>query len=146
MDDTVCDNLKPLVIDQSLALRNRRRARRVVILLTTVFLLGLGDLYATITHATTVGMIEVNPIGAYLLNADSIPGLILFKLGTMGIGVGLLLRVRHKLQSELSSWLILAVMVALTLHWANYNEAVAKDYQRVSHARAAMAPTSLVVK
>ncbi|MHC4997150.1 MAG: hypothetical protein ACYTGQ_19085 [Planctomycetota bacterium] len=127
------NNLPPTVINQAMALRNRHRARRVVILLAGVFVLGLGDLYATITHATSVGMIEVNPIGAYLLNAESIPGLILFKLGTMGVGVGLLLQVRHKLQGELSCWFILAVMVALTLHWANYTEAVAKYYQTVRH-------------
>lgn len=129
MDDTIRGIGRRFMINREVAMRNHHRARRVVILLVTVCILGLADLYATITHVTSIGMIEVNPIGAYLIDANSIAGLVLFKLGSMGIGLGLLLHARHKIQGEISTWFILGVMVVLTLHWSQYNHAVASEYQ-----------------
>lgn len=111
----------------------RRRSRRVFILLAAVALLGLGDLYSTLTHVNSIGMVEINPVAAYLINADSDAGLVLYKLGTIGIAVGLLMRTRHHRSAEAASWILILVMTALTFHWHNYNETVARELNGVDY-------------
>lgn len=99
----------------------RRRTFRVVALAAGLVIFGLGDLYSTILHSVHVGIHEVNPIGAYLISEQSLWGLILFKLGTLGISVGLLLKVRHHRSAEIACWALLGVMIALTVYWYAYN-------------------------
>ena len=115
----------------------RMRARRVVLLLAALIVLGLGDLYATVTHATSIGMRELNPVGAYLIAAHSVFGLVLYKLGTMGLTTGLLMKVRHHALAELSSWLLVCVMVGLTIHWSNYNHQLSEKLTNTSYDEAA---------
>jgi len=112
---------------------HRRRGRRVIILLAAVALIGLGDLYATLTHVNSIGMIELNPVAAYLIAADSDAGLVLYKLGTIGIAVGLVLRTRHHRSAEVASWAMILIMAALTFHWHNYNETVARELTGVCY-------------
>ncbi|MAE59991.1 MAG: hypothetical protein CMJ49_01395 [Planctomycetaceae bacterium] len=102
----------------------RRRPFRVAVLLIGMVLFGLGDLYATLMHSLYVGMHETNPIGAYLIAEQSIWGLILFKLGTLGLSAGLLLKVRHHLSAELACWALLVVMILVTVYWHAYNHQV----------------------
>jgi hypothetical protein len=64
--------------------------------------------------------------------------LTLFKLGSIGITVGLLLKVRHRRFAEAASWMLAAVMVSLTFHWHQYNldlahELAAANYGQVAH-------------
>ena len=124
--------------------RKRRRSQRVVILLLATIAFGLGDLYSTITHMQHLGFVESNPFAAHLVAAKSVPGLILFKLGSLGIAAGLLYHTRVHISGELGAWVLLFVMLALTVHWANYNDVMAAtmqnvDYQSLSHSTDAMA-------
>lgn len=112
---------------------SRRRGRRVLILLAAVSLLGVGDLYATLAHVNSIGMVELNPVAAYLIDADSDAGLVLYKLGTIGIAVGLVVRSRHHRSAEAASWIMILIMAALTFHWQNYNETVARELTGVSY-------------
>lgn len=123
----------PLETDLLQIGRADRRSRRVIVLLAAVAMLGLGDLYATYTHASSVGMHEENPIGAYLIMSGSWAGLTLYKLGTIGIAVGLLLKVRRRRSAELAAWFICAVMVALTFHWHDYNMEMSTQLANVSY-------------
>jgi len=120
----------PLTITDESA---RRRGRRVYILLAAVALLGLGDLYATLTHVNSIGMIEINPVANYLIMAESNAGLVLYKLGTIGIAVGLLLRTRSHRTAEAACWALFLVMTILTFHWHNYNETVARELAGVNY-------------
>lgn len=117
--------------------RADRRARRVMVLLFVVTALGLADLYATYTHASSVGMHEENPIGAYLITAGSWAGLTLYKLGTIGLAVGLLLKVRRQRSAECAAWFICLVMVALTMHWHEYNHEMSTQLANVSYEQVA---------
>ncbi|MBI1370142.1 MAG: hypothetical protein GC162_15995 [Planctomycetes bacterium] len=130
MSDEV-HSVTPLHLHPSL----RSRGRRVVILMALLVILGLGDLYATIMHLTSIGMDEVNPIGAYLIRANSILGLMLFKFGTMGLTIGLLLKVRHRRITEVASWGLVFVMVALTLHWYQYNMDITRELANTSYSQ-----------
>ena len=113
--------------------RNAHRSRRVVILLIALALLSLGDLYATLTHATSLGMVEVNPIAAYLIGAGSMIGLILYKLGTVGVSIAALAKVRAHAAGECAAWLLVGVMVVLTLHWYQYNLEAAQAFESADH-------------
>ncbi|QNN24009.1 hypothetical protein HED60_17600 [Planctomycetales bacterium ZRK34] len=115
----------------------RARSRRVMLLMAVLVVLGIGDLALTITHAFSIGMNEVNPVGSYLIRNNSVLGLTLFKLGSIGITVGLLLKVRHQRFAEAASWMLAAVMVTLTFHWYQYNldlahELASNNYAQVS--------------
>ena len=127
---------KPLILTLNPA--ERARSRRVMLLMAVLVVLGIGDLALTITHAFSIGMDEVNPLGAYLIRSKSILGLTLFKLGSIGITVGLLLKVRHRRFAEAASWMLAAIMVSLTFHWYQYNldlthELAAANYAQVAH-------------
>ncbi len=112
---------------------HHRRGRRVILLLIALAILGLGDLYATIVHARTIGMNELNPIGAYLIAAHSAAGLILWKLGTMGVTTGALMKVRHHRVAETACWMLVAVMVCLTFHWSSYNQQLSHELADVGY-------------
>jgi len=119
-------------MDKSVALaaelvRGRRRAIRIGIVLTGVVMLSLGDLYSTLTHMNWLGMVEANPLAAHLMEWGSSWSLTLFKLGTVGVSVGLLLRMRRHVSSEVGAWVLLVIMTALTIHWNRYNAAMATE-------------------
>jgi hypothetical protein len=90
-------------------------------------LLNLVDLYATMIHVHEIGMIEVNPVGAYLIRSGSTAGLVLFKLGCIGIAAGLIIKTRHATAGEIGAWLMLGAMVALMCYWWCYNHAMLQE-------------------
>lgn len=96
------------------------RSRRVLVLLLGVAVLGIGDLVATATHMHGVGIVEANPLARHLIVAESTEGLVLFKLGSIGLSIGLMARVRRHRAGEVGSWLLLVIMVGLTLYWHHY--------------------------
>ena len=99
-----------------------QRSERVTWLLGGVVALSLADLFLTISYLTTVGMSEGNPIAVWLLNTtNSVWPLILYKLCTVAVCVGLLYVNRTKRQSGLASWCALIILVALTVWWNQYS-------------------------
>ena len=96
------------------------RSRRVGILLIGIVLLSLGDLALTLTHLKTIGMIEANPIAAYLLQVtESAWALGSYKLLTVGICVGLLFKVRHRIEGEIAAWCGGSIMLVMSVVWVN---------------------------
>jgi hypothetical protein len=103
------------------ALGQVSRPRRVVILLMAVVCLSLGDLILTLEYLRTVGLMEVNPIARYLLEATgSAWALAAYKLMTLGVCVGLLYRLRSRLVSEIAAWLGLVVLALTAMSWQAY--------------------------
>lgn len=111
-----------------------RRGRRVLILLVGIVLLSAGDLYVTITHARSIGMVELNPIGAYLIEAGSFTGLTLYKVGTLGVAALLLFHIRHHRAGEIGGWVGLVVMSMLAVHWYQYHIVLARELVSVNLA------------
>jgi len=134
----MADPASDLSMQLPLSESERRRGRRVLLLMAALIVFGLGDLALTITHAFSIGMNEVNPIGAYLIGADSIWGLTLFKCGTIGLTVGLLTLVRHRPIAEAASWMLTLVMVSLTLHWYQYNVDLATELANTNYNEVAL--------
>lgn len=141
------DQHPPHLLLAELRRQPSRRTVRVLMLTGLVVLLGLGDLHNTITVADSIGMVELNPIAAYLLKANSTAGLVLYKLGTIGIAVGLVLKVRRHLVGELGAWILAGLMVGLTFYWHHYTtrmtaELADRCYYEFSAAMQAVASAS----
>jgi hypothetical protein len=96
------------------------RARRVVLLLVAITVMSAADLALTLIYATTIGMVESNPI-ARLVMAHNSPELLgVWKGSTVVVaGVILFLARRHR-TAELAAWLASVALLWLMLHWAQY--------------------------
>jgi hypothetical protein len=108
----------------SRVLSDKARRIRVVTLLVAIFAMSMGDLYMTVTYASQVGMIEMNPLARALMRGDSHVPIILFKLATVGISTGLLFKVRGTRVGELACWAGLVGLLWLTIRWVDYNKAM----------------------
>lgn len=89
-----------------------------------VALASISDLLMTLTYATSVGMMEMNPLARAFAQSGSPLGLIAWKLVTAGAGIGIFLWLRRSMFAELGSWAIALVMLALVIHWVQYNHGI----------------------
>jgi len=108
------------------------KARRVVLLILAIGLMGFSDLVITLTYMRSVGMIEVNPIARYMIEIGSVGQLIRYKLFTMGLSCGVLYILRRHPRAEHGAWLCVAILFVLTIHWVRYNSAIV-DYSNEIH-------------
>lgn len=102
----------------------RRRARRLMVLLSFAAMLGLADLIFTLTYMTGPGMIEMNPIARAMIDIGSTGQLVVFKLLTIVVSCGALYFGRRYVETEAAAWGCIIVLLALMLHWLNYNAGV----------------------
>lgn len=100
------------------------RSSRVRIMLAAVIAMSLVDLDLTLVYARNTGMEEHNPIAREIMNTGSAGLLVLWKLLTMSVAVGLLYRVRAHRTGELGSLLCLVVLCWLTARWLSYNSEI----------------------
>ena len=103
----------------------RTRGQRVTILLAATCLMGLADLALTLTFVTTIGMLEANPLARYVMEHNSPSLVVLWKLASMTLGLGILYWARRSRGGEAGTWVCFAVMAALSIHWFTYTGAVA---------------------
>lgn len=97
------------------------RPARVSALLLCVVAMSMADLYMTLQYVMNFGMIEVNPLARRIIEAGSAAELIMFKLGSVLLAVGVLFLFRSRRTAELGAWACFVAMVWLTAHWFNYN-------------------------
>lgn len=102
------------------------RGHRVIALLAAVVILSLADLYMTLTHAMSVGMLEQNPVARMIMAYGSPQGLIAWKLLTVGFAVWVMYRLRARPSAELGAVFCVAVLTWLTCRWTTYNDQVAQ--------------------
>lgn len=101
--------------------RLRGRTRRVLMLLSVVIVLSLGDLYLTVLFlADAGGFPEANPLARAIMSTQSIPLLVAWKLGTVLTTVGILYAIRRTRSAELGAWVCFLVLGWLTVHWGQY--------------------------
>ena len=100
-----------------------RRSRRVIVLLCGILVLSVADLYVTLEHLRTVGMLEANPIAAYLIRTTgSAWVLAAYKMATVGVCLTLLFRLRRHGEGEFAAWCAVVILTALSLMWHTYAE------------------------
>jgi len=98
----------------------RHRPARVVILLFAVMAMSIADLIMTLTYATSVGMVELNPLARAMMSGST-RELVVWKLATVLLGTGILFFIRRTRGGEFGAWVCALVLGALTCHWINYN-------------------------
>jgi len=100
----------------------RRRARRVIVLLAGIVVLSLADLIVTLGHLRSTGMIEANPIAAYLIRMTRSPWVLAeYKCLTVGICVTLLYRLRRRAWGEVGAWCAVGILTVMALLWHTYS-------------------------
>ncbi len=102
-----------------------RDARFVCILLAIVFM-SLADLTMTLVHATSIGMVEENPIARILMRYGGICSICAWKAGTVAVGIFILWRIRRFPTAEIGAWICFVILAALCFHWARYNTQVSQ--------------------
>lgn len=100
------------------------RGRRVTILLAAILLLSIGDLYMTLTHLTTSGMLEANPIARLIMAYNSPALLAVWKMSSVGLAVAILFWARHRGRTEIATWFCFLVLTWLTCRWVVYNDQI----------------------
>jgi uncharacterized BrkB/YihY/UPF0761 family membrane protein len=122
------------------ASRPELRSLRVTILLLATCLMCLADLALTLTFVTTTGMLEANPLARSVMEHNS-PGLVVvWKLATMVLGLGILYWIRRNKWAEVGSWVCFAVMAALSIHWFTYTGVMASPESEYAAMAAADDP------
>jgi hypothetical protein len=103
------------------ASRLNGRGRRVALLLTAIVVLSLADLLLTLSHLQSTGMMEANPLAAWLIRTTASPlALTLFKAVTVAVPVVLLWSLRRHVEGEIGAWCATAILVVLSLMWGSY--------------------------
>ncbi len=101
------------------------RSRRVIALIGAVVLLSLGDLLITLDYLKSSGLMEANPIAAYLIEStQSAWVLACFKGLTLGICVTVLFCLRRRREAEIGAWCAAAILVLTALQWHQYTRYV----------------------
>jgi hypothetical protein len=98
----------------------RTRPRRVLVLCAVIVALSVVDLDLTLTHLTTTGMSEANPVARLVMGLGSVWAVAAWKALTVVLCVGILIRTRWTRVSEAAAWFGVAVLMALTLRWGAY--------------------------
>jgi hypothetical protein len=100
---------------------NLNRPRRVTVLLMGVMVLSLADLIVTLAHLRSIGMMEANPIAAFIIRSTQSPiSLIAFKALSVGVCVALLYRIRRHVEGEFAAWFAVAILAFMSFQWHSY--------------------------
>lgn len=91
-------------------------------MLAGIVLLSLADLYMTLVHLKGFGMAEANPLARGIISYDSSAALVLWKVATVGLAVGILIYARKKGTAEIAAAIGCAILCWLTVQWAHYND------------------------
>ncbi len=99
------------------------RSRRVLMLIGGIIILSLADLLVTLLHLQSIGMVEGNPLAAYLIRTTgSACALAVFKGLTVAVCATLLYCTRRDIRGEIASWLALVILVGVLVMWHFYTQ------------------------
>ncbi len=99
------------------------RSRRVLMLIGAIIILSMADLLVTLLHLQSIGMVEGNPLAAYLIRTTgSAWALAVFKGLTVAVCATLLYYTRQDIRGEIASWLALVILVGVLVMWHFYTQ------------------------
>ncbi len=103
----------------------RDRSRRVVLLIVGIVVLSLADLGVTLLHLKSRGMMEANPVAAWIIgHTGSSVLLTAYKVLTVAICAGLLFRLRRHGEGEIGAWCALLILAAVSFQWYQYTREI----------------------
>lgn len=95
----------------------------MVVLLVGIIILSIADLVITLEHLQSFGMVEANPIAAWIIRSTQSAWVLgAYKSITVGICVTLLYRLRRHRVGELAAWCALVILTGLSVMWHTYTE------------------------
>ena len=103
----------------------RDRSRRVVLLIVGIVVLSIGDLGVTLLHLKSSGMMEANPVAAWII-AHTGSGVLLtaYKALTVAICAGLLFCLRRHVEGEIGAWCAVLILAAVSFQWYQYTREI----------------------
>lgn len=97
----------------------------MLVLIGGIVALSLGDLVLTMIHLGSTGMVEANPIAAWLFSrTGSLAVLAAYKALTVGVCAGLLYRLRRHAEGEAGAWCAVMILALASLQWYHYTSQV----------------------
>jgi hypothetical protein len=95
------------------------RPRRILLILTLVWVLHMLDLRFTLLESLKTHFVELNPVAARLLDW-SMGAVVAYKLGLLGAGTAILLILRRHEFAERGTWFLFVVHLYLAVRWHMY--------------------------
>ena len=117
----LCSRTFALPQEQAPTAVEQRRALRVWLLIATIIVLSIADLYMTLAHLRSAGMGEANPLARMVISYQSPALLSLWKCACVGLAALILILARFRRSGEVACWTCCVVLTALTIHWLNYS-------------------------
>jgi hypothetical protein len=71
-------------------------------------------------------MLEGNPLARGIMGYNSPAALTVWKIVTVGLGLGILFFARRTLCGEIGAWVCCAILTWLTIHWMDYNDGISE--------------------
>ncbi len=100
------------------------RSSRVLALTFAVLAMSVADLYLTLLHLRTVGMIEGNPLARAVIELNCAWTLGAWKMLLVGTTCGILLATRRTRSAEVAAWVSVGIMVWLMAQWWAYADSI----------------------
>lgn len=102
----------------------KRRTTRVCLLAAFIAAASGIDLYLTLTHLRTVGLIEANPIARLLIAQNCVWLLSGWKLLSVALALTIFVVNARRRACEAAAWFCAGVMVWLMLQWIGYSQQI----------------------
>ena len=122
----------------------RRRAIRVWLLVGTIVVLSVADLYMTLAHLRSAGMGEANPLARLVMSYQSPTLLSLWKGACVGLACIILLLARFRRSGEIGCWFCCVVLTVLTVHWLRSSSEASKYTAQINALSDGDAPADWV--
>ena len=122
----------------------RRRALRVWLLVATIIVLSVADLYMTLAHLRSAGMGEANPLARIVISYQSPLLLSAWKCACVALASLILILARFRRSGEAACWLCCLVLTALTIHWMRYSTEASTYTQEINDLSARDRPANWV--
>lgn len=98
----------------------RTRGARVCWLVLAIIVMSAADLHMTLTHLTSIGMGEANPIARLVMSAGSPALLVVWKVASVMLACAAFCIGRKRPLAEIAAWFCVLVLVWLMLQWSAY--------------------------
>jgi hypothetical protein len=140
----LCSRSFALPQEHEPTLVQRRRAIRVWLLVATIIVLSVADLYMTLAHLRSAGMGEVNPLARVVISYQSPLILSLWKCACVGLAALILILARFRRSGEVACWTCCCLLTALTIHWFNYATEAASFTRQINEMSSSDRPANWV--
>jgi hypothetical protein len=122
----------------------RRRAMRVWMLVGTIVVLSLADLYMTLAHLRSVGMGEGNPLARLVMSYHSPLLLCVWKCTCIALTTMILILTRFRRSGEIACWVSCLVLTALTIQWTHYSAEASSLTRQINEMSGPSVPANWV--